>query len=134
MKSTFHLIASISLAALLAGVPETASAKGKQTPTPSPAASPSATATKNRPIPFRGQVLSVDVAAKTFTIGKRTLHVTDQTVITDNGAPAKMSDIVPVEAVTGSYWKKEDGTLDAKTVKIGAKTPDGKPSPNESPR
>ncbi|MBA3962709.1 MAG: hypothetical protein H0X40_12535 [Chthoniobacterales bacterium] len=136
MKSTLHFVASACAAAVIFCAPEIASAKGKQTPTPSPtaAASVSATVARSRAIPFRGQVLSVDIAAKTFSVGKRTFHVTDQTVITDNGAPARISDIVPVEAVTGSYWKRDGGMLEAKTVKIGAKTPEAKPTPNESPK
>jgi hypothetical protein len=41
--------------------------------------------------------------------------------LTKAGAAAQMSDITPGEQVSGSYWKKEDGTLAAKSVKLGAK-------------
>jgi hypothetical protein len=72
-----------------------------------------------RAIPYRGKVASVDLSAKTFMVGKRTFKVTDQTQITKEGAAAMMSDVVTGEKVSGSYWKKEDGTLEAKTVKVG---------------
>ena len=76
----------------------------------------------NRPIPYHGKVASVDATAKTFTVGTRTIKVTDQTKITKQGAAATMADIVVDEEVRGSYWKKEDGSLEAKTVKLGPKS------------
>jgi hypothetical protein len=33
-----------------------------------------------------------------------------------------MKDMVANEEVRGSYWKMSDGTLEAKTVKLGPKT------------
>ena len=47
--------------------------------------------------------------------------MTDQTKITKQGAAATMAEITVGEEVSGSYWKKEDGGLEAKNVKIGAK-------------
>jgi hypothetical protein len=83
-------------------------------------------ATKARAIPFHGMISAVDARAKTFTIaGKehsRTFKITDKTVITKAGAPATMKDVVANEEVRGSYWKVMDGTLEAKTVKVGPKT------------
>jgi hypothetical protein len=83
-------------------------------------------ATKARAIPFHGMISAVDNRAKTFTIaGKehsRTFKITDKTVITKAGAPATMKDVVANEEVRGSYWKVMDGTLEAKTVKVGPKT------------
>ena len=71
-------------------------------------------------------IASVDQSAKTFTIaGKETSRVfkiTDKTVITKDGNPATMADIVEKEEARGQYWKTEDGSLEAKTVKLGAKT------------
>ena len=71
-------------------------------------------------------ISSVDQSAKTFTIaGKETSRVfkiTDKTTVTKDGNPATMSDIAEKEEVRGSYWKGEDGSLEAKTVKLGAKT------------
>lgn len=83
-------------------------------------------ATKARAIPFHGMISAVDPRAKTFTIaGKehsRTFKITEKTVITKAGAPATMKDVVANEEVRGSYWKVMDGTLEAKTVKLGPKT------------
>ena len=71
-------------------------------------------------------ISAVDQSAKTFTIaGKETsrvFKVTDKTTVTKDGNPATMSDIAEKEEVRGSYWKGEDGSLEAKTVKLGAKT------------
>jgi hypothetical protein len=82
--------------------------------------------TKARAIPFHGMISAVDTRAKTFTIaGKehsRTFKITDKTVMTKAGAPATMKDVVANEEVRGSYWKVMDGTLEAKTVKLGPKT------------
>ena len=47
------------------------------------------------------------------------IKVTDQTKIMKQGAQATMKDIVVDEEVRGSCWKKEDGSLEARTVKIG---------------
>ncbi len=102
------------------------SAAEKESPAPEASASPEATAKPARPIPYRGKIESVDESAKTFTVGKHTIKVTDETKITKNDAAATMSDIVAEEQVRGSYWKKDDGSLEAKSVKLGAKSATGK--------
>ncbi len=80
---------------------------------------------KARPLPFHGTISAVDQTAKTFTIaGKatsRVFKISDRTVITKDGNPATMADIAANEPVRGSYWKGEDGSLEAKTVKLGPK-------------
>ena len=48
--------------------------------------------------------------------------VTETTVITKADAPATTTDIVENEQARGSYLKQDDGTLEAKTVKLGPKT------------
>ena len=111
---------AICVAALIFGVPSGAPAKEKKTETANPEASASPGA-KAKPIPYRGKVASVDAGAKTFSVGKRTIKVTDQTKITKQGADATMADITVDEKVSGSYWKKGDGSLEAKNVKVGAK-------------
>ena len=126
-KLTFSLV----LIALLAlAVPFSATAKKKATPTPSPAASPSPTATaaamkKPRSIPYHGKIGAVDAAAKTFTVGSRTFRITSETTITKSGSPAGINDIVVGEEVRGSYWKHDDGSLDARSVKLGPKEASG---------
>src|SRR3954469_14794506 len=109
-----------------------ATPKTKATPAPktSPSASPAGKTTtdpdKARAIPFHGMISAVDNRAKTFTIaGKehsRTFRITDKSTVTKAGAPATMKDVVANEEVRGSYWKVMDGTLEAKTVKLGPKT------------
>ncbi len=70
-------------------------------------------------------ISAADQSAKTFTIaGKeksRVFKITDKTVITKDGNPATMSDIMEKEEARGQYWKTADGSLEAKSVKLGAK-------------
>src|ERR1700674_5525620 len=130
------------LAALALCAPLAAFAATKKSPTPAPNASaspkPKATASPatkpttppaaptTRAVPFRGVISAVDQKAKTFTIaGKeksRVFKITDKTVLTKAGAAATMKDVGPNEEVRGSYWKAADGSLEAKTVKLGPKT------------
>ncbi|MGI8957102.1 MAG: hypothetical protein ACR2II_09335 [Chthoniobacterales bacterium] len=123
----------ITIACLAAGVlcVTPAFAKDKKSPAPEASASPAASASSTdkpaRPIPYHGKIASVDATAKTFTIGKRTIKVSDETKITKDGAVATMADIVADEQARGSYWKKADGALEAKTVGLGAKGASSKP-------
>jgi hypothetical protein len=73
---------------------------------------------------FHGKVISVDIFTKTFLVGKKTFHVTDQTTITNGDKPGTVADIVPVEEVSGSYSKNANGSLEVKTIRIVAKTAD----------
>jgi hypothetical protein len=45
--------------------------------------------------------------------------VTGKTIIAKDGYAASMGDITENEEASGSYWKNDDGTLEAKTVKLG---------------
>ncbi len=109
MKIISPLPTAICVAALiLFGVPSSAPAKDKKTESATPEAS-ATPATKAKAMPYRGTVASVDAIAKTFTVGKRTIKVTDQTKITKHGAAATMADITVGEKVGGSYWKNDDG-------------------------
>ncbi|MEP7249652.1 MAG: DUF5666 domain-containing protein [Spartobacteria bacterium] len=118
MKLKLPITAAFCLAALILGAPSSAPAKEKKTETATASESPMA---KPRAIAYHGKVASIDASAKTFTIGKRTFVVTDKTQITKEGASATMADIAVGEKASGSYWKKDDGTLEAKSVKLGAK-------------
>ena len=119
---------STGLVALVLQTPALVSAKAKPTPAPSASAVPvtAVSPAKERAIPYRGKIASVDGSAKTFTIaGKeksRTFKITDRTTMTKAGQPATMKDLVADEEVRGSYWRLDDGTLEAKTVKLGALT------------
>ena len=120
MKIKTPLPTAICVAALILGASSGALAKEKKTETAIPKATASP-APKAKTIPYRGNVASVDASVKTFTVGSRTIKVTDQTKITKQGAAATMADITVGEKVSGSYWKKDDGSLEAKNIKVGAK-------------
>ena len=130
MKSKARLITAACLAAIALGAPSTAPAKEKKSASPMPSATASASPMKkeksDRPIAYHGKIASVDATAKTFTVGTRAIKVTDQTKIMKQGAAATMADIVADEEVRGSYLKKEDGTFEAKSVKLGAMTEEEK--------
>ena len=159
MKSKSFLITGAVVAAIAMCGPVTAFAASKKasaSPSPSPAASASSTASASpakapRAIPFRGTVSEVDQNAKTFTIqGKeksRVFKVTDNSKVTKAGAAATFTDITANEAVTGSYWKQADGSLECKSVKVGGagaqtstkksksdKNASASPSPSASPK
>jgi hypothetical protein len=127
MKTKFYLAGGVCAASLALNMPVNAQFSPATTPTPagtpqaatSPATKPAAV----RPAPFRGTVTAVDQTAKTFTIGKQTFKVTDTTIITKSGNPATMADIVQNEKARGTALKQADGTMEAKTVKIGPKAP-----------
>jgi hypothetical protein len=125
MKHKTYLISGACVAALICtSVAMSAAEKKSKSVSASPSVSPAKT---ERAIPLRrGMISAVDEKAKTFTIkGKessRVFKVTDKTVITKNGSPATFKDLAPNEEVTGSYWKAADGTLEAKTVKLGPKS------------
>ena len=144
MKIIRFLITGTCVAALTFVLPISASAQGSKTKaSPSPSASPTAaaksstkaestttttTAASDKParaIPFRGTASAVDASAKTFTIAGKTstrvFKATDETKITKAGAEAKFSELTDSEYVTGSYWKRDDGTLELKSLKIGGK-------------
>ena len=130
MKNKSVSISSVCVIALALCSPFTVSAKEKKSAaSPEPSASPAASAAASpsmRAIPYHGMISAVDQSAKTFTIaGKeksRVFMVTDKTTVTKDDQPATMSDIAEKEEVRGSYWKNADGSLEAKSVKLGAKT------------
>jgi hypothetical protein len=127
MQYKSPLISAACIAALALCTPLTASAQFKKT-TPSPTASPAASppAKAPRSIPFRGKISAVDQTEKTFSIaGKektRTFKIVEGSVITKDGKPGTMADLAENDDVTGSYWKREDGSLEVRSVKAGAKT------------
>jgi hypothetical protein len=126
MKTKFYLAGSICAASLAFCMPLNAQLSPATTATsPQPMTSPAAKPAM-RALPFRGKISAVDQSAKTFTVGgkegSRVFKVTETTTITKAGAAATMTDIVENEQARGTYLKQADGTLEAKTVKLGAKT------------
>jgi hypothetical protein len=143
MKRTLFASGAAWIVVLILALTSTGeAAKKKASPSPATSSSPAASATAApkasaspsvspgtrmvRVIPFHGMISAVDGRAKTFTIaGKdksRIFKISDQTTITKTGAPATMKDVVEKEEVRGSYWKEADGTLIARTVKVGPPT------------
>ncbi len=134
MKTKSKFISVTCIAALAFCVPVSGWAKEKKSASPTPAASASPAASMAaspaakapRAVPFHGKISAVDKTAKTFSIaGKektRVFKIMEATVITKDGNPATMADVVENEDVRGSYWKREDGSLEAKSVKLGQKT------------
>jgi hypothetical protein len=123
--------------AVIVSAAEKKSSSSSPHATASPEVSPTASAAA-RPFPFHGMVSAVDHTAKTFTIaGKQSPHVfkvSDKTAITKSGKTATIKDIAENQEVSGSYWKNTDGTLEAKTVKLGpiekTRAPAASPSPS----
>ena len=136
MKNKSQLIpASIAALALCALAVGAAAAKTAPSSAPGTATSvaisakagpPVATNTTERAVPFHGMISAADEKAKTFTIaGKeksRVLKITDKTVLTKARVAATMKDVAVNEQVRGSYWKAADGSLEARTVKLGPVT------------
>ncbi|HEY2713318.1 MAG TPA: DUF5666 domain-containing protein [Chthoniobacterales bacterium] len=124
MKSKILILSAVltGIAVFATGI--SAKDKKAQSPSPSPASSPQASAMmkKTRALPYHGKVVSVDASARSFVVGKRTFAITNDTQITKDNAPAALSDIMSGEMVGGSYWKKDDGTMEARTVRIGTKS------------
>ena len=93
---------------------------------PAKAAPPAVRNSTERAVPFHGVISAADEKAKTFTItGKeksRVFKITDKTVLTKAGLAATMKDLTVNEEVRGSYWKAADGTLEARTIKLGPRT------------
>ncbi len=131
MKYKSHLITGLCVAAV--AFCGSVNAADKKSPSPAPkaaatekkdAAEPAAK--KPRAIPFRGKASAIDKKEKSFSVvGKtntRVFKVTDQTAVTKMGAPSTFDELTEDEDVTGSYWKHEDGSLEAKSLKIGGKS------------
>lgn len=89
---------------------------------------PGQAATKaERPLPFHGKIGSVDAYGKKFTLSSkegmgRTFRVTGTTAILKEGTPGRFSDLAAGEEIRGSYWKRADGSLEAKSLKVGPPT------------
>ena len=119
MKTKFYLAGGVCAASLAFCIPLNAQLSPATTASPAASAASPAAKPATHPIPFRGQITAVDQTSKTFTIGNQTFKVTETTIITKGDNAATMTDIVQNEKARGAYLKQADGTLEAKTVKIG---------------
>jgi len=82
------------------------------------APAPRQTGPKNAALPFKGNVVSVDAAALTFSTTNLTIAITSATIIKKGGQPAVFADIAVGTTVTGSCKKDADGKLNATAVKV----------------
>src|SRR5262249_28742900 len=94
-KSYLGIVITISLLS-----PVLALGESGQAPTPE---ARSATPAKPRPIPFHGTVKTIDMAAKTLSVGNRVFQITTKTRISKEGKPAGLNAGTTGERVSGSY-------------------------------
>lgn len=127
MKTFTSLCATRWIAAALClGVAWPALGAPKKEPkaaaSPAQAASPAAEA---RPFPFKSSVVSVDKAARTFRMGKTTVHqvhvLPETKLAKGDESPATFEAIVVGEEIRGSVRKRADGDYEAISIKIGPK-------------
>jgi hypothetical protein len=110
-------------------------------PTSSPPTFQASPRVRQRPkgllVQYHGIISAVDKNAKTFTIEgrreSRVLKIIDGSSITKGGETATIDDINKDDEVRGSYLKDADGTLLARTVKIGPFKRKATPTPTASP-
>lgn len=137
-----HAITVLIYLAVCVAIPALAAPTAKSA-SPTPAASPAASATpaaKARPFPFQNTVVSVDKTARTFRMGKKTVHQVHVSpeikVLKGDGTPATFEEIVVGMEIRGSATKRADGDYDVVSLKIGPKaaaTSAASPSPSASP-
>jgi hypothetical protein len=123
MKSVFKSLAITVFAFAITSSPQVLA----QTTNKAPAEKKSSTEKKEpvekkqSPIPFHGNIVTLDKNARTLTIGKRTFLVTSETKIFKSDKPATFADGAVGDYVTGSYKKTDDGKLIAHSVYFGGK-------------
>lgn len=87
-------------------------------------------------MPFRGKIKSVDAAKMTITLGgqekDRVIHVTSETRIMMAGKPATFGDIKAGEEVGGQGRKREDGDVEALSLRVGPR-PDNAGAKKKAP-
>ena len=76
---------------------------------------------KGRAIPFRGKIAAVNKQSKTITVGERVFQITSDTRIVKSGKPATIDDATIGEEIGGAYRQGENKTMQAVSVRLGAK-------------
>ncbi len=116
----------IGLGVFVAGMHFGGLAQAAETKTGETKTAEKTTAQPLRAIPFQGNVVAVDNAAKTFTLNgkakERKFKVDEQTEIMADNKPSTFSSITIGTTVRGQALRHEDG-WEAKKVTIGAKEP-----------
>jgi hypothetical protein len=85
------------------------------------AADTNAPAASEKPGPnrFYGPMTAVDTNAMTFTVGEQTFKLTDESQVTKDAKPAKITDAAVGEPARGTYTKTADGKLIVTKVRFG---------------
>jgi hypothetical protein len=73
---------------------------------------------------FEGKVDSVDVKAKTLTVGGKLIYTSDTTKITKAGKAIQLAQIMDGDEVHGTTKQTLDGKTEALTVKVGKEKED----------
>jgi hypothetical protein len=126
-KSLLKISALSLLAAAMVAAPARVAAQS----TNKAAADKKATAEgekKSRSLPFQGHIASIDKAAKTVTVGKRTFQISSETKIFKADKPALLEEGAVGDYVTGSYQKAGEDKLVARSIYFGGKNK-GKDTP-----
>src|SRR5882724_4899528 len=124
MKSLFKSLAITAFAFALASAPQLLAQTTNKAPAEkkSSAEKKEPAEKKQAPIPFRGNIVTLDKNKKTITVNKRIFQITSETKIFKSDKPAAFADGVVGDYVTGSYKKAEDGKLIANSVYFGGKS------------
>jgi hypothetical protein len=126
MTKNISKVTVLSLfAAALVAMPALSRAEDTSTNAPASSDQTPAKPNKHGNLPFHGKLSAVDTKAMTLTVGKLTLQVTSDTLITKDGKSATLADGVVGDPVSGAYKKTNDGKLNATSVHFGAKKTEG---------
>jgi hypothetical protein len=124
MQKTFlRIFLAASLVSAVGALPLSINAQttNKATVEKKSAAKKDAPEKKQTAGPFRGKLATLDKSAKTFTVGKRTFHISSDTKILKHGKAATVEDGVVGEEVSGYFKTSDDGKLTATKVTFGPK-------------
>jgi len=116
-KNILKITACTLFAAAIIATPALCRAQDASTNAPDQTTPPA----KHNKLVFRGTLSAVDTNAMTLTVETRTFVITSDTKITKNGQPATLGDGVVGQPVSGAYKTGDDGKLNARTVRFGAK-------------
>jgi hypothetical protein len=122
MKKTILKSALLGLtAAAIALAPVAGRAQETKKDAPAEKKEAPAAAKSNRAIPFKGKIDAVDKVAKTIKVGERVFQITSDTIIKKAGKPATLDDAVVGEEIGGAYRAGEKNSMNAVSVRLGAK-------------
>lgn len=92
---------------------------------PPPTAGAERGSAKSKPVPFHGKISALDPKARTITVGKRLFHTTAETKFIKAGKSAAFEDAQVGDEIGGQYRPTAEGKLEAASIRIGPKSPEG---------